>query len=151
LHFLAPSTTQQHLIDLIVPSTQTATIGGMPYDILAIEATHRIAVRLAHASLLVALLSLSGCQKSMPQEPWQVHGAVVDESGQPVEDFVAATLWSSNGPTWYDNGLWHNENGNVKKYESSADLAEIWKDEGVLEAFPSCLALHTSGNAFTST
>jgi thiol-disulfide isomerase/thioredoxin len=93
-----------------------------------------------------------GCgQAEIPQGAWEIHGRVVDEHGEPVEGFVAASLWSSNGPTWYDNGFWRNDNGTITKASSQAESLAIWIDEGVLEPYPTMLATTSSGNEFTLT
>ena len=80
-----------------------------------------------------ALLFAQHLHGDEPQKPddgsWQIHGRVVDEQGQPVKDFVAATYWSANGKQW-------DEHGERIKLHGLTDLDKIWKEEGVLEPFP---------------
>lgn len=109
-------------------------------------------MRMAIVTLIVAGAAIAGCGKTRDlREPWEIHGRVVDDQRNPVEDFVAATLWSCNGATWYHDGLWHNDNGNLIKANGAADLGKFWTDEGTLEPYPTCLAKHSSGNEFTLT
>src|SRR5438445_807494 len=53
------------------------------------------------ASLLTILvLASSGCGAENRGQSWEIRGQVVDEQGVPVEDFEAASFWSSNGKQW---------------------------------------------------
>jgi thiol-disulfide isomerase/thioredoxin len=79
-----------------------------------------------------------------PVETWQIHGQVVDEQGAPVEDFEAATFWSSNGKQWDENGEWIKNTG-------ADDVGKFWKEEGVLAAFPKTLAKRLADGKFTLT
>jgi thiol-disulfide isomerase/thioredoxin len=74
-------------------------------------------------------------------QPWQIHGQVVDEHGQPTEDFDAATFWWANGHQWDANGKLINTSGPDL-------LAKTWKDEGVPDANPKELASHESNGKF---
>ncbi len=108
--------------------------------------------RTAIATFLLAVAAVAGCGKTTNRYgTWEIHGRVVDDQGNPVKDFVAATLWSCNGPTWYDDGLWRNDNGNLIKANGAVDWVRFWKDEGVLAAYPTRLAKHLSGNEFKLT
>ncbi len=106
----------------------------------------------ALATFLLAIVAVAGCGKATtPKGSWEIQGQVVDEQGNPVADFVAATLWSCNGPTWYHDGFWRNDHGKITKASSQAESLSFWIDEGVLEAYPTCLARHSSGNKFALT
>ena len=46
------------------------------------------------ASVLAILCLLAPIARAdAADEPWKIHGQVVDEQGKPVEDFEAATFW----------------------------------------------------------
>lgn len=56
----------------------------------------RVADRGVHyrASVLAILCLLAPIARAdAADEPWKIHGQVVDEQGKPVEDFEAATFW----------------------------------------------------------
>lgn len=74
-------------------------------------------------------------------EPWQIHGQVIDELGQPTDDFDAATFWWANGSQYDDNGKLKNKPG-------LENMELIWKDEGVPGANPKELAEHVSDGKF---
>ncbi len=97
---------------------------------------------------LVCLVALFGFVAPVAaeesDEPWEIHGRVVDEQGKPVEDFEAAPFWSSNGKYWDENGV-------RIKLESAADLHKLWKDEGVLAVNPRTLAKRAAGGKFRLT
>lgn len=77
-------------------------------------------------------------------DTWQIHGRVVDAAGKPVDDFVAATFWSSNGKQW-------NEKGEFIHLQGSKHLDQFWKEEGVLEPFPNELAKRLTDGEFVAT
>ncbi|HEY2840860.1 MAG TPA: TlpA disulfide reductase family protein [Pirellulales bacterium] len=77
-------------------------------------------------------------------EPWDIHGRVVDEQGKPVDNFEAAPFWSSNGKYW-------DEKGEQIKVESAAEAEKMWKDEGLLAVNPRALATRASGGRFSLT
>ena len=85
-------------------------------------------------TIVLAILILVGAAwADEPDEPWQIHGQVVDEQGMPVKDFVAARYWSSNGMYW-------NEVGERFQVTCHADAGKVWKEEGVLAAHPEFIA-----------
>jgi protocatechuate 3,4-dioxygenase beta subunit len=47
-------------------------------------------------SVLAILMLVGAAHADDADEPWQIHGRVVDEQGAPVEDFEADTFWLSN-------------------------------------------------------
>ncbi len=67
-------------------------------------------------------------------------GEVVDSDGNPVEDFEAATIWSSNGVYW-------NESDEIPEDKRPS----IWQSEGELAARPRYLAKQNSNGKFTLT
>jgi thiol-disulfide isomerase/thioredoxin len=82
------------------------------------------------ALVVIALFGAGfGCHAQEREGPWEIHGQVVDEDGTPVEDFEAASFWSSNGVQW-------DEEGQLIKVRGLAEIGKMWKDEGVLAAFP---------------
>jgi len=95
-----------------------------------------------------ALLFAQHLRGDEPQKPddgsWQIHGRVVDEQGKPVDDFVAATYWSANGKQW-------DEHGERIKLHGLTDLDKIWKDEGVLEPFPTSKVKELDAGKFLAT
>ena len=91
-----------------------------------------IGLMLAQLAMTVLLFTPTTAVDEEPEkssDSWQIHGRVVDANGKPVEDFIAATYWSSNGKQW-------NEHGDPIKLNGQKDLDTLWKEEGVLEAFP---------------
>ncbi len=67
---------------------------------------------------------------------WTIDGEVVDENGQPVEEFSAAATWSANGIYW-------NKSGDIPPNERK----NVWKREGVLAVHPRYLAnMKSKGN-----
>ncbi|HZZ27037.1 MAG TPA: TlpA disulfide reductase family protein [Pirellulales bacterium] len=85
--------------------------------------------QLAMTVLLFTPTTAVGEEPEKSSDSWQIHGRVVDANGKPVEDFIAATYWSSNGKQW-------NEHGDRIKLNGQKDRDTLWKEEGVLEAFP---------------
>src|SRR4051794_15653804 len=77
-------------------------------------------------SVLATLILVGAARAEDPDQPWQIHGQVVDEEGKPVENFEAATFWLSNG-NWWD------ERGELLK---EAAAGKLWTNEGVLVASP---------------
>ena len=77
-------------------------------------------------SVLATLILVGVARADDSDQPWQIHGQVVDEQGKPVEDFEAATFWLSNG-NWWD------ERGELLK---EAAAGKLWTNEGVLAASP---------------
>ncbi len=73
-------------------------------------------------------------------QSWTVHGEVVDADGNAIENFEAATIWSSNGVYW-------NESDEIPEDER----ANIWHSEGELAARPRYRAKRTSNGKFTLT
>ena len=69
---------------------------------------------------------------------WPIHGRVVDEQGQPVEDFVAARFWSANGVLWDQTG----------KIDPKRKSLETMGHEGEIAAFPECTAKNLGGGKF---
>jgi len=94
--------------------------------------------------LLAFAKILGGAEPETAEESWQVHGRVVDEQGQPVKDFVAATYWSSNGKQW-------DKHGERIKVIGHKDLDKFWKDEGVLAALPDHRVKQVEGGEFVAT
>ena len=95
----------------------------------------------AIANILAILAIVTAVHAAEPDESWEIHGNVVDQQGNPVENFVAATYWSANGKQWDDDGK-------IMKFDE-AELGEFWKEEGVLEAFPPHLAMRMGAGQFT--
>lgn len=93
--------------------------------------------------LLLPTIVARFAQADDADESWQIHGQVVDAQGALVEDFEAATFWSSNGVLW-------DEAGDVFKV-TNADLGKFWKDEGVLAAFPWRIASRLPRGRFSLT
>lgn len=60
------------------------------------------------------------------KQAWQFIGQVVDEHGNPVDDFEAATFWLSNGNWWDETG----------ELLEEAAAGKMWDNEGVLAASP---------------
>ncbi len=90
-------------------------------------------------SVLAILILINVARADDTDQPWQIHGHVVDEQGKPVDDFEAASFWSSNGKLWDDAG-------NVLETAGSP-----WKDEGVLVADPKRIAKHLPDGKFSLT
>ncbi|HEY2251656.1 MAG TPA: TlpA disulfide reductase family protein [Planctomycetaceae bacterium] len=106
----------------------------------------------AFLTALAAIATALGCTKvNRDGEPWGIVGSVVDEQGEPINDFVAASLWSSNGDTWYQDGYWRLEDGNPVKLDGLNDLPLIWKDEGVLRPYPYLVVQRLPGGRFRAT
>ncbi|HTM54964.1 MAG TPA: TlpA disulfide reductase family protein [Pirellulales bacterium] len=91
-----------------------------------------------YAPFIVMLLLPIVANAAEDQSSWQIHGRVIDEQGNPVEDFEAATYWSSNGRRWEDDGSF---------YADAAKL--IPKNEGELAAYPTALAKRLTAGRFT--
>ena len=90
---------------------------------------------------LVVLLLVAAARADTPDESWEIRGCVVDEQGQPVEDFVAATFWSSNGK-------WNEQD--QKRAAEGGDLSLVWKEEGVVAPLPQFLATRLKNGDFTA-
>jgi thiol-disulfide isomerase/thioredoxin len=88
------------------------------------------------ASILAFAMLAAVAQADDSDSTWEIHGQVVDEQGKPVDDFEAASFWSSNGKQWDDAGEF------IKGDRT-------WKDEGVLAAFPKTIAKHLPNGAFS--
>ena len=94
---------------------------------------------------VLAILIIVGFARADDSDPsWHIHGQVVDEQGTPVEDFEAATFWSSNGKLW-------DEAGERKTVTRAADAGKFWKDEGVLAAHPNEIATRLPEGRFSLT
>src|SRR5690349_10375138 len=77
------------------------------------------------------------------EQTWEIRGQVVDEQGRPVEDFEAGRIWSSNGKQWDESG---------DPIKTNADeLGKMWKEEGVLAAWPKFMAERLPGGKFKMT
>ena len=94
--------------------------------------------------VLAILILIGAARADDSDKPWQIHGQVVDEQGKPVEDFEAATYWSSNG-NWWD------EAGELIKVTRQADIGKYWKDEGMLVADPRVIAKRLPEGRFSLT
>ena len=81
-------------------------------------------------SVLAILIIVGFARAGDSDQSWQFHGQVIDEQVAPVEDFKAATYWSSNG-NWWD------EAGELLK---EAAAGKLWKEEGMLVADPRVIA-----------
>ena len=68
---------------------------------------------------------------------WVIRGHIVDQSGKFVADYDAASIWSSNGQYWDNDGKVPMER-----------RASIWKDEGILANNPQYSAERASDGAF---
>ena len=90
-------------------------------------------------SVLAILILVGAARAEDPDTPWEIHGQVVDEQGAPVEDFEAASYWSSNG-NWWD------EAGELLK---EAAAGKLWKDEGVLAPMPKRMAKRLPDGKFS--
>lgn len=95
-------------------------------------------------SVLAILILVGPAQADDSDKPWQSCGQVVDEQGMPVEDFEAATFWSSNGKYW-------DEAGKRIQVTRLADAGKVWKEEGVLAAPPDRLATRLPEGRFSLT
>ncbi|MBI2823873.1 MAG: TlpA family protein disulfide reductase [Planctomycetia bacterium] len=96
------------------------------------------------ASVLAILILVGAARANDSDQSWQIHGQVVDEQGTPVEDFDAATFWSSNGKQW-------DETGERIKVTGQADAGKFWKEEGLLAAHPKRMAARLSEGEFSLT
>src|SRR5436190_20534831 len=74
-------------------------------------------------------------------QSWEIQGQVVDENGTPVENFEAASFWSSNGKQW-------DEAGKRIKNTGLVDAGKVWKEEGVLAANPALVAKRLAEGRF---
>src|SRR6185369_16188416 len=92
-------------------------------------------------SVLATLILVGAARADDSDQPWQIHGLVVDEQGKSVEDFEAATFWLSNG-NWWD------ERGELLK---EAAAGKLWTNEGVLVASPKKGVKRLSEGRFTFT
>lgn len=95
-------------------------------------------------SILTILIVVGFARADDSDKPWQIHGQVVDEQGTPVEDFEAATFWSSNGKLW-------DETGKRNTVTRLADAGQFWKNEGALAANPSEIATRLPEGRFSLT
>ena len=55
-------------------------------------------------SVMAILILVGAAQADDSGKSWQIQGQVVDEQGMPIDDFDAATFWSSNGKQWDEAG-----------------------------------------------
>ena len=94
--------------------------------------------KLASVLAIAMIAGVAGADDS--DAPWEIHGQVVDEYGKPVEEFEAATFWSSNGKQWDDAGEF---------FKGDRAGFKIWKEEGVLAAFPKKIAKHLPDGTFS--
>jgi thiol-disulfide isomerase/thioredoxin len=93
------------------------------------------------AVLTILLVAVAGADDG---PTWEIPGQVVDENGKPVEDFEAASFWSSNGKQW-------DEAGKRIKNTGLGDAGKVWKEEGVLAANPALLATRLAEGRFRLT
>src|SRR4051812_48949000 len=101
----------------------------------------RLEARMYRLAIVVALAVFVGRSvDAEPEEKWEIRGQVVNEEGRPVEDFEAGTFWSSNGKQWDEAGA------PIKT--GSDDLGKLWKEEGVLAAWPKWMAERLPGGKF---
>ena len=77
-------------------------------------------------SVLATLILVGAVRADDSDQPWQIHGQVVDEQGTPVEDFEAAPFWLANGNWWDERG----------ELLEEARAGKLWTNEGVLAANP---------------
>jgi thiol-disulfide isomerase/thioredoxin len=94
------------------------------------------------ASVLAILILVGATRADGSDQSWEIHGQVVDEQGTPVEDFDAASFWSSNGKQW-------DEAGERIKMSGPADIGKFWKEEGVLAAHPSQMVTRLPDGKFS--
>ncbi len=90
------------------------------------------------ALLLIAAATHAG---DAQDQSWEVRGRVIDAQGNPVEEAVVCDYWSANGVQWDEQGTFFKLNG-------QADVGKIWKNEGVLETWPSHCAKRLPGGEF---
>jgi thiol-disulfide isomerase/thioredoxin len=93
------------------------------------------------SSVLATLILVGAARADDSDKPWQIHGQVVDEQGNPVGDFEAGMFWLSNG-NWWD------ERGELLK---EAAAGKLWTNEGVLVAGPKQRAKQLSQGRFSLT
>jgi len=55
-------------------------------------------------AIILSILILAAVAQADNPDQWEIRGQVVDENGAPVEDFEAASFWSSNGKQWDEAG-----------------------------------------------
>jgi thiol-disulfide isomerase/thioredoxin len=84
-------------------------------------------------SALIVLVLVAVAPRGASGQTWEIQGQVVNERGAPIEDFEAASFWSSNGRQW-------DEAGNHIKTTGLSDAGKVWKEEGVLAAYPIVVA-----------
>lgn len=82
-----------------------------------------------HTAILIVLACVGLVRAEEANQGWKIIGSVVDSQGNPVTDYEAAIAWSANGNRW-------NESGEVIEVNGLADVAKIWKEEGVLVPNP---------------
>src|SRR3954469_5213872 len=92
-------------------------------------------------SVLATLILVGAARAEDSDQPWQIHGQVVDEQGKPVDDFEAATFWLSNGNWWDERG----------ELLEDAKAGKLWTNEGVLVASPKQRAMRLSEGRFSLT
>src|SRR5262245_3845784 len=97
---------------------------------------------ISHVASILILVLLAGAGQAQERgKGWDIHGQVVDERGVPVEEFEAASFWSSNGKQW-------DEAGNRIRTTSMAEASKVCKEEGVLAAYPSLVATRLAEGRF---
>lgn len=87
---------------------------------------------------LLSLLLTTVARADDSDKPLEIHGQVVDEEGRPVDDFDAASFWSSSGKLWNDAG----KLGPVDKHPNQ---------EGELAPYPMSLAKRLPEGKFSLT
>jgi thiol-disulfide isomerase/thioredoxin len=92
-------------------------------------------------AIVLSILILAAVAQADNPDQWEIRGQVVDENGTPVENFEAASFWSSNGKLW-------DEAGKRIKNTGLVDAGKVWKEEGVLAANPALLATRLAEGRF---
>jgi thiol-disulfide isomerase/thioredoxin len=91
--------------------------------------------------LLAAAVSVTGFAHAA--DTWKIEGVVVDENGQPVNDFLVGTFWSANGKQWQ-------EDGRPLSPRTAKEIADFWNDEGVMLPHPRTIARRREGGRFAA-
>jgi hypothetical protein len=92
-------------------------------------------------SVFGTLLIVGFARTDAPDQPWTIHGQVVDEQGTPVEDFDAAMFWLANGNWWDEAG----------QLLPAAAAGKLWTNEGVLAPSPHSIATRLPEGRFSLT